>query len=114
MATAELAVAVPVLLLVLAVALAAVRLGVDRIRVVDAAHAAARVVGRGEPVARGAAAARAAAPDDARVEIVAVEGAVRVTVAADPPAILRTIGMRTPSRGVATARLEQLAPAAAP
>lgn len=110
MATAELAVAVPVLLVVLAVALGAIRLGIDRVRVVDAAHGAARLVARGEPRDAALSTARAAAPAGADVAISVSDGLVRVEVVAAPPTILRGIGLRTPSRGTATARLESAAP----
>jgi Flp pilus assembly protein TadG len=48
MVTAELAACLPVLLLVLAVALSAVAIGADRVRVQDAAREAARAAARGD------------------------------------------------------------------
>ncbi len=66
MVTAELAVAVPALLLVLAVALSAVQLGIDRVRCVDAAQAGARLLARGEPEAAVRAAVRPARPAGCR------------------------------------------------
>ena len=51
-ATAELAVALPSLVLVLAVALAAVDLGLAQVRCVDAARLGARLLARGEPQGR--------------------------------------------------------------
>ena len=105
-ATAELAVALPALVLVLAVSLAGVRLGVDRIRVVDAAHVMARAVARGdaEPVARTA--ALEVAPAGSTIAVVTNGGFVRAEVRVDPPGLLRGLGLRTPSTGSATARLE--------
>lgn len=49
--TAELAVALPAVLLVLAACLGGLRLGVERIRLVDAAGQTARSGARGEPTA---------------------------------------------------------------
>ena len=61
-ATAELAVALPALVLVLAVALAGLDLGVAQVRCVDAARVGARLLARGEPPAQPLAEVRAAAP----------------------------------------------------
>ena len=61
MVTAELAVVLPALLLVLAVALSALGLAVDQVRCVDAAAAGARAAARGDsPAAVHAVAARSA------------------------------------------------------
>lgn len=49
MASAELAVAMPALLVVLVLALGAIRLGIDEVRCVDAARLAARALARGDP-----------------------------------------------------------------
>ena len=51
MATAELAVVLPAVLLVLAVALSALGLAIDQIRCVDAARAGARAAARGDTAA---------------------------------------------------------------
>lgn len=47
--TAEFAVAVPAVLIVLAACLGGVRIGAEQLRVVDAASAAARIAARGDP-----------------------------------------------------------------
>jgi len=52
MVTAELALAVPVVVMVLALGLAAIRVGVDQVRCVDAARLAARALARGTPRGR--------------------------------------------------------------
>lgn len=106
MATAELAVAIPVLVAVLALALAAVRLGTDRIRAVDAAHVGARVVARGEPASRGRDEAVRHAADGSVVEVTVDAGTVRVTVTPPLPPVLAVLGVPVPTAASATARLE--------
>jgi hypothetical protein len=69
MVTAELAVAMPAVVVVLLLALAAVRLGIDEVRCVDAARLAARALARGDPAAVAAAAAARAAPGGAVVAL---------------------------------------------
>lgn len=59
MATVELALCLPVLVLVLGVALSAVTVAGARVRVQDAAREAARAVARGDPATGGALAERA-------------------------------------------------------
>jgi hypothetical protein len=84
MVTAELAVAVPALLVVLALALSAVRLGIDGVRAVDAAHLAARVAARGE--AQGAARAEAVRHAPPGSVVVVDVGGAWVRVSVTPPA----------------------------
>ena len=82
MVTAETAVVLPVLLLVLAGAVAAVIVVGAQLRCVDAAREGARAAARGEPVAAVTALAGPAAPDGA-VTTVSPEGdEVRVSVSA--------------------------------
>jgi Flp pilus assembly protein TadG len=84
MVTAETAVVLPVLLLVLAAAVAAVTVVGAQLRCVDAAREAARAAARGENPARVLELARAVAPADARVTVSASGGdELRVTVTAD-------------------------------
>jgi len=64
--TAELAVAVPAVLLVLAACLGGLRVGVERIRVVDAAAEASRLAARGDDPSRPVAAIGAAAGSPSR------------------------------------------------
>jgi hypothetical protein len=82
MVTAELAVAIPSVVLVLAFCLVAVNAGVDQIRCIDAARVAARAAARGDDPARVRALANEAAPSGARVQVSGVDGAVRVVVSA--------------------------------
>jgi hypothetical protein len=105
-ATAELAVALPTLVLVLAAALAAVDLGVAQVRCVDAARLGARLLARGEPPAPVLREVRAAAPEGARVTTAFGEGRVVVVVVGLPPGALRGIGLVPRPSATAVARLE--------
>lgn len=107
-ATAELAVALPALVLVLAVALAAVDLGVAGVRCVDAARAAARQLARGEPAATAVDEALRVAPPGSRVTTSISGGRVVVEVTGPLPQLLRPLGGLSPPRATATARLEDL------
>ncbi len=69
MATAEFAVALPAVVLVLVVALSAIGAGIDQIRCVDAARLAARALARGDSQGAAAALARGAAPSGASVTL---------------------------------------------
>lgn len=68
MVTAELAVALPALVLVLGVLLGALALGADQVRCVDAASAAARSLARGDPAPRAVVLARTLGPRQASVQ----------------------------------------------
>ncbi|MER7073245.1 TadE family type IV pilus minor pilin [Terrabacter sp. NPDC000476] len=82
MVTAELAVAIPAVVLVLALCLVAVGAAVDQIRCVDAARLAVRAAARGDTVAHVRALAAEAAPAGATVAVSARAGTVRVSVRA--------------------------------
>ena len=82
MVTAELAVAIPVVVLVLAICAAGIAAGIDQIRCIDAARAAARSAARGDPAAQSRELALKAAPRGAGVEISRGSGVVRVVVTA--------------------------------
>lgn len=75
---AEFAVALPAVVLVLATCLATLRIGVEQLRLGDAAAAAARVVGGGEP--------EAAAHDVVR----ALSSGEIVSIAREPPLVCVT------------------------
>ena len=79
-ATAEAAVALPALLVVLGLAVGAVVTVNGQLRCVDAARAAARVAARGDSDATARAAGRQVAPRGARVAVQHGRGTVRVTV----------------------------------
>ncbi|MGY1600788.1 TadE family type IV pilus minor pilin [Geodermatophilus sp. SYSU D00815] len=87
MVTAETAVVLPVLLLVLAGAVAAVTVVGAQMRCVDAAREAARAAARGETAAVVGAIAARSAPDGATVDVATSVDEVRVTVTADLPAL---------------------------
>ncbi|MFD8210733.1 TadE family type IV pilus minor pilin [Streptomyces sp. NPDC059695] len=83
--TVEAALVLPVLAVFTVTLLWALAAAAAQIRCVDAARAGARVAARSEPVASAEAAARAAAPEGARVSV-AREGELwRVTVEAAAP-----------------------------
>ena len=80
--TAETALALPAVVLVLAVVTGAGQVVVAQVRCQDAARAAARLAARGETSARVAAAARDAAPEGAGVAVRSGAGSVEVDVRA--------------------------------
>jgi hypothetical protein len=82
MVTAELAVTIPVVVLVLAFCAAGIAAGIDQLRCVDAARIAARSAARGDPPDRSRGLALQAAPADAVVAIERAGDEVRVTVSA--------------------------------
>lgn len=105
-ATAELAVALPTLLLVLAVALAAVDLGLAQVRCVDAARLGARLLARGEAEGGTLSAVRAAAPPGASIAVGTSGSRVTVVVTGVVPPALRAIGAMPAPRASAQALLE--------
>ncbi|MGY1812984.1 TadE family type IV pilus minor pilin [Blastococcus sp. SYSU D00820] len=115
MVTAETAVVLPVLLLVLAGAVAAVVVVGGHLRCVDAAREGARAAARGEPVAVVRALVAAAAPDGARTTVAVSDDEVRVTVEAEI-APLGPLPLRTAVAATAVAQREpgQPGPAAVP
>jgi Flp pilus assembly protein TadG len=90
MVTAETAVVLPVLLLVLALAVAAVTVVGAQLRCVDAAREAARAAARGDAREAVLTAARRAAPDGASTQVTTRgdDVRVRVSVRAAPLGIL--------------------------
>ena len=86
MVTAELAVALPALVLVLALAVGVLAVGTTRLRCADAAQAAARLAARGEPFSAVREAATGIASSDVAVRVsrtaadVTVEVTARVTL----------------------------------
>jgi Flp pilus assembly protein TadG len=83
MVTAETAVVLPVLLLVLAAAVSGVTVVGAQLRCVDAAREGARAAARGETVAEVTALANRAAPAGAHTEVETGDDDVRVTVSAE-------------------------------
>jgi Flp pilus assembly protein TadG len=83
MVTAETAVVLPLLLLVLAGAVAAVTVVGAQLRCVDAAREGARAAARGEEIAEVRTLVSRAAPDGATADVDLAGERVRVTVVAD-------------------------------
>ena len=105
-ATAELAVALPTLVLVFAVAMTALDLGVAQVRCVDAARVGARLLARGEPPAAALHEVRAAAPEGAQVSTALRGGRVVVVVAGHAPRALQHVGLTLRPSATAVALLE--------
>lgn len=82
MVTAELAVAIPAVVLVLAMCLAGVTAGIDQIRCVDAARLAARSAARGDTAGAVQMAGLSAAPPGASLTLATDAATVTVTVVA--------------------------------
>ena len=98
MATAELAVALPALAVLLVVALSAVATALDQVRGVDAARSTARLLARGDDERGAVAAGRALAPTGATVAVHGRGGEVEVTVTAPASGVLGWLGVPlTPS-----------------
>ncbi|MDE9366947.1 TadE family type IV pilus minor pilin [Luteipulveratus sp. YIM 133132] len=85
MVSAELAAAVPAVVLVLAIALNALVIGIDQIRCADAARVAARSAARGDAAAAVEKAGRRNAPAGATVVTGGQEELVQVTVRSPVP-----------------------------
>jgi len=81
-ATAEFAVVLPALVLVVVAGMTAVSILLAQLRCVDGAREAARAAARGESAAVVRSAASRSAPDGAGVQVVVAGGEVRVTVSA--------------------------------
>ncbi|CAN5273418.1 TadE family type IV pilus minor pilin [soil metagenome] len=85
MVTAEAALVLPVLVLLLSVGIGALSAVTAQLRCVDAAREAARALARGEPVGSASELARAAAPDGATVGVAYGANRIVVTVRARTP-----------------------------
>lgn len=104
MVSAETALAIPVVVLVLVLCLSTVQLGVDQVRCVDAARVAVRELARGEEPDSAMTHARQVAPDGARVQPSVSGTDVSATVTAPAPQAARWLTGSTTCR--ATARKE--------
>lgn len=104
MVTAELAVALPAAVLVLLLGLAALRIGIDQVRCVDAARVGARALARGDAEGTARDAASGAAPPGAVVASSVAGSEVTVVVSATSD----VAGMRVLTiQGSATAAREE-------
>jgi hypothetical protein len=101
--TAELALALPAVILVLGALLGTGQVAGAQLRCVDAARAAARLAARGEPAGPVTAAGQRLAPGGGRVEVVLGAEAVTVTV---PARVRLGFGVDVPVEGRATAARE--------
>ena len=108
MATVELAVALPALVLVLVVALSAITTVLDQVRCVDAARATARALSRGDAPAGAVDQGRRLAPPAAVFAVSTTAGAVDVTVSSPAAPSLRWLGARAAPRGHAVAAREDV------
>jgi Flp pilus assembly protein TadG len=109
MVTAETAVVLPVLVLVLAAVVSAVVVVGAHLRCVDAAREGARAAARGEDVAHVRALAARAAPAGAVTAVAVAGGEVRVTVSARVPPL--GVG---PAVGVGASAVARLEPGVEP
>jgi Flp pilus assembly protein TadG len=105
MVTAETAVVLPVLLLVLAGAVAAIVVVGAHLRCVDAAREGVRAAARGESPAAVTQIVRRAAPDGAAVTVTRTDDEVRVAVAVDVTP-LGPVPLRVRVTAAAVARIE--------
>lgn len=104
MVSAELALAIPSVLLVLAICLTALALGIDQVRVVDAARVAARAASRGEDPGLVRELASDRAPTGSRVSLSQDADEVRVVVTA--PRRVKLLPALPAATGQASARWE--------
>lgn len=105
--TAETAVVIPILLVLVAALAWLVALGVTQARVVDAARETARALARGDAAATAEAYGQRVAPAGARFVVTTVDGDVRVEVSAQvagPGGIFKLPGFL--ARSTAVARVE--------
>ncbi len=104
MATAELALIIPAVLLVLALCLSGLGLAIDQVRCVDGARVAARAASRGEPDQKVAEQARQGAPEGSSVTLTRRDEYVLVVVTA--PARRFALPGLPAAQATATAPLE--------
>ena len=106
MATAELAVAMPVLVVLMVVAVSAVTTALDQVRCVDAARSTARLLARGDDPAGAMRSGRALAPSGAILSASSGAGTVEVSVTGPAAPALRWLGVDTHPSARAVAVLE--------
>ena len=106
MATAEFAVAVPAVILVIVLALSAVSTAVDQVRCLDAARATARLLARGDSPQRAIAQGHTLAPPGAELSVSQSGGDIEVRVVGRPRAALAWLGARATPQGMAVAARE--------
>lgn len=105
MVTAETALALPVLVVLLAVVLSGIRYGIDQVRCLDAARAGARAAARGDSPAAVEAITLRGAPAAADVAVTSRAGLVTVDVRGAAPGAGLLTGLPRP-HGRAVAQIE--------
>ncbi|MCB1254128.1 MAG: pilus assembly protein [Austwickia sp.] len=106
MVTAETALVIPLVVVLLAVCLGAMRWGIDQVRCVDAARAGARAAARGDTPAAVHELALRGAPQGAEVTSLGTGDFVTVRVVAPLPTGIALIEALPRPAAAATARLE--------
>lgn len=106
MATAEFAVAVPAVVMVLVLGLSVLVTIADQIKCVDAARATARLIARGDGQAAAVAQGQLLAPRGATIEVGGSGDVVSVRVVGRPARSLTWLGPRAVPRGDAVAARE--------
>ena len=106
MVTAEIAVALPALVTVVAIGLSAVSMVTDELRCVDAARVGARLLARGEDPGQVRLEVGRQAPRGGRVELDVGRERVRVEVSSAPPPLLRLLGVTAGPRAASQAVAE--------
>lgn len=110
MVTAEFAVVLPAVVLVLALSLGALGLALDQIRCVDAARAGARAASRGDSAGAVVQVATRAAPSDATVSVGTSGDLVSVSVVSRPRVAARLLPAWVRASSTASAALESGGP----
>lgn len=108
MATAEFAVALPAVILVVVLALAAISTVSDQVRCIDAARATARLLARGDPTASAMAQGRRLAPAGATFSVGGSGSEVTVSVLSHPRPGLGWLGTKAAPSGHAVAAREDV------
>ena len=103
MATAEFAVAVPAIVMVLVLGISALVTLTDQVKCVDAARATARLLARGDSQAAAVAQGRLLAPGGASIEVGGSGAVVSVRVVGRPVPPLAWLGSKAAPRGAAVA-----------
>lgn len=110
MVTAELALTLPAVVLVLVLCLSAVSWGIDQVRCVDAARVAVRELARGEAEERAVRDGERTAPDGASVTVSREGDDVTVTVSSPAPSALAAVGRDTECTSTARVETTHVAP----
>jgi len=110
MVTAEFAVVLPAIVLVLALSLGAVGLAVDQIKCVDAARAGARAASRGDSYGAVILVTRRAAPSEALVSMANAGDLVQVSVLSRPRVAGRLLPAWLHASSTASAAREPASP----